>query len=47
MSENGGCRICDCKKYYLLKCYAGKGEGKKAKVHPITGCHRCIAVLFL
>ena len=37
--ENGGCHNCDCENYYLLKCYAGKGERKKAKVHPVTGYH--------
>jgi len=39
MSKNGGCHNCDREKYYLLKCCAGKGEGKKAKVHLITGYH--------
>jgi hypothetical protein len=39
MSENGGCHNCDYENYYLLKCCAGEGEGKKAKVHPITGYH--------
>ena len=29
MSEIRGCRNCDCGNYYLLECYAGKGQGKK------------------